>query len=118
MEELQAFADTIEQEIPPHTYGFGVSVSEIYSLLGWSTNCYTLDFTDLSVRPQVAEYVIQDIKDRKIKQVFTGQATIEKMESFSPESALWFHEHFTLEKEYEFGGSAFRYFVAKVPSAG
>ena len=84
MAELQEFADTIASEIPPHTYGFGVSVSEIYSLLGWSTNCFTLDFTDLSVRPQVADYVIQDIQEKEVTGVFTGQATIEKMESFAP----------------------------------
>ena len=65
MAELQEFADTIASEIPPHTYGFGVSVSEIYSLLGWSTNCFTLDFADLSVRPQVADYVIQDIQEKR-----------------------------------------------------
>ncbi|UWP58089.1 hypothetical protein [Ruminococcus gauvreauii] len=116
MAELQEFADTIASEIPPHTYGFGVSVSEIYSLLGWSTNCFTLDFTDLSVRPQVADYVIQDIQEKEVTGVFTGQATIEKMESFAPRAASWFHEHFALEKEYDFGGSTFRYFVAKASS--
>ncbi|MCH1981892.1 hypothetical protein MCG98_04810 [Ruminococcus sp. OA3] len=118
MTEFQGFADTIAAEIPPHTYGFGVSVSEIYSLLGWSTNCFTLDFTDLSVRPQVADYVIQDIQDKKVTQVFTGQATIEKMESFAPGAASWFHDHFILEKEYNFGGSTFRYFVARGASTG
>lgn len=111
--EFQEFANTIAAEIPPHTYGFGVSVAEVYSLLGWSTNCYTLDFTDLSVRPQTADYIIEDLKEKDVDAVFTGQATIEKMESFAPESAQWFLEHFTLNKEYEFGGSAFRYYIRK-----
>ncbi|MGI6010754.1 MAG: hypothetical protein ACOX8H_04540 [Ruminococcus sp.] len=109
--EFQDFANTIAAEIPPHTYGFGVSVAEVYSLLGWSTNCYTLDFTDLSVRPQTADYIIEDIKEKEIDAVFTGQATIEKMKSFAPQAAQWFLEHFTLSKEYEFGGSTFRYYI-------
>ena len=109
--EFQQFANVIAAEIPPHTYGFGVSVAEVYSLLGWSTNCYTLDFTDLSVRPETADYVISDIRKKNIQAVFTGQATMEKMESFAPEAALWFSENFTLEKEYEFAGSTFRYYI-------
>ncbi|MGI6007556.1 MAG: hypothetical protein ACOX8E_08725 [Ruminococcus sp.] len=111
LSEFQEFADTIAAEIPPNTYGFGVSVAEVYSLLGWATNCYTLDFTDLSVRPQTVDYVINDIRNKNIDAVFTGQATIEKMESFAPEDAEWFLENFTLSKEYEFGGSTFRYYI-------
>ena len=110
LDELRELADTIALDVPPHTYAFGVCAAEIYSLLGWSTNCYTLDFTDLSLRPEVADFVVKDMQEKEITEVFAGQGTVEKMEKFAPEAAEWFTEHFELQKEYPIGDSTFQYY--------
>lgn len=111
--ELDSFLTTISEEIPANTYAFGVSTAEIYSMLGWNTNCYTLDFTDLSVLPEAADHVIEDLKSKEVPEVFVGQATIEKLKSFAPESYRWFNSHYQLVKEYNFAGSTFKHFALK-----
>ena len=34
------------------THGFGLNVAEIYSLLHWNTQCFTMDFSDMAVIPE------------------------------------------------------------------
>ncbi len=105
---LDEFTATIAAEVPKDTYAFGVSVAEIYSILGWNTGCFTLDFTDLSVYPEAADHIIEDLQTKNMPYVFTGQGTIEKFKNFSPTSYNWFDGNYMLIKEYQFSGSTFR----------
>ena len=40
--ELEAFVQEIAEVVPENTHGFGLNVAEIYSLLHWNTQCFTM----------------------------------------------------------------------------
>ena len=50
--ELEAFVQEIAEVVPENTHGFGLNVAEIYSLLHWNTQCFTMDFSDMAVIPE------------------------------------------------------------------
>ena len=50
--ELKAFVQEIAEVVPENTHGFGLNVAEIYSLLHWNTQCFTMDFSDMAVIPE------------------------------------------------------------------
>ena len=74
-QEIHDFAAHIASNIPENTYAFGIGVTEIYSMLRWDTQCYTLDFSDAGIRPQVADYVIEDIRRKDIPAYLVGEDT-------------------------------------------
>ena len=112
-EEIHYFAGTIASAIPENTYAFGIGVPEIYSMIRWDTGCYTLDFADLSVRPSVADYVIQDIKEKEIPGFLTGEETMKKLERFASDENRWIKENYELSREFTFQGAVFEYYTKK-----
>lgn len=112
-DEIHQFAAHIAANIPENTYGFGIGVAEIYSMLRWDTGCYTLDFSDISVRPQVANYVINDIRTKEIPDFLVGEKTMEKLENFASDQNQWIEENYELSQEFEFQGAVFQYYVRK-----
>lgn len=112
-EEIHYFAGTIASSIPENTYAFGIGVSEIYSMIRWDTGCYTLDFADLSVRPSVADYVIEDIKEKDIPGFLAGEETMTKLERFASDKNRWIKEHYELSREFTFQGAVFQYYTKK-----
>lgn len=112
-QEIHEFAAHIADNIPENTYGFGIGVAEIYSMLRWDTECYTLDFSDISVRPQVADYVIEDIRQKDIPAFLVGENTIKKLRDFSSDQNQWLEANYQIDQEFEFQGCIFQYFVKK-----
>lgn len=112
-QELTDFAANIAANIPKDTYAFGIGTAEIYSILRWDTQCYTLDFADLSVRPQVAEYVVSDMKDKHVEEFLVGENTMKKFKTFSPENYEWIRKNYKCAKEFEFQGAVFEYYEKK-----
>ena len=82
-------------------------------MLRWDTGCYTLDFSDISVRPQVADYVINDIRTKEIPDFLVGEKTMEKLENFASDQNQWIEENYELSQEFEFQGAVFQYYVRK-----
>jgi len=107
--ELQQFANTIAAEVPPNTYAFGVSVPEIYSLLHWNTNCYTLDFVDMSLRPQVADYVLQDLQQKNPPAIFTAEEALPSLRKYASTDTTWLDQTYTPSKTFEYRGTTFIY---------
>lgn len=112
-QELTDFAADIAANIPKDTYAFGIGTAEIYSILRWDTQCYTLDFADLSVRPQVADYVVNDIKEKKVTDFLVGENTMKKFKTFSPDSYEWIRKNYKRTKTFEFQGAIFEYYTQK-----
>ncbi|MDO5390789.1 MAG: hypothetical protein Q4F24_06845 [Eubacteriales bacterium] len=112
-QELTDFAANIAANVPKDTYAFGIGTAEIYSILRWDTQCYTLDFADLSVRPQVADYVVSDIKDKHVEEFLVGENTMKKFKTFSPENYEWIRKNYKRAKEFEFQGAVFEYYITK-----
>ncbi len=112
-QDIHDFAANVAANIPKNTYGFGIGVAEIYSMLRWNTQCYTLDFSDISVRPQVADYVIEDIRSKDLPGFLVGENTIKKLRNFSSDQNQWLEEHYQITQEFEFQGAVFQYFTKK-----
>lgn len=112
-QELHDFAAHIAAHIPKDTYAFGIGAAEIYSILRWDTQCYTLDFSDLSIRPQVADQVIEDIRQKDLPAYLVGENTYKKFKKFAADHNQWLEEHYRLAQEFEFQGAEFGYYTKK-----
>lgn len=112
-QELHDFAAHIAANIPENTYAFGIGVTEIYSMLRWDTQCYTLDFSDLGIRPETADTVIEDIRQKELPAYLVGEDTYKKLEKFASDKNQWLEEHYKLEQEFEFQGAVFGYYTKK-----
>lgn len=110
-DKLAEFTSEIAASVPKDTYAFGISVPEIYAMLGWDTNCYTLDFTDISVRPYVADWMLQDMRSKDVPEVFTSANSIKHLEKYSSDRNTWFSENYLLEKEFTYKGFTFQYYT-------
>lgn len=110
-DKLSEFTAEIAASVPKDTYAFGISVPEIYAMLGWDTNCYTLDFTDISVRPYVADWMLQDMQNKDVTEVFTSANSIKHLEKYSSDRNAWFSENYLLEKEFTYKGFTFQYYT-------
>lgn len=109
--EIHDFAAHIGANIPENTYAFGIGVPELYSMLRWDTQCYTLDFSDLSVRPQVADYLIEDIKAKDLDSFLAGEKSMEHLARFASDENKWLTGHYKLSQEFEFQGAIFQYYT-------
>lgn len=111
--ELTDFAANVAANIPKDTYAFGIGTAEIYSILRWDTQCYTLDFADLSVCPKVGDYIVSDMKEKKAESFLAGEHTMRKFKSFCPENYKWFRDNYKRAKKFEFQGAVFEYYIKK-----
>ena len=111
--DIHDFAAHIAANIPENTYAFGIGVAELYSMLRWDTGCYTLDFADLSVRPQVADYVINDIREKDLPGFLVGENTAKKFREFASDQNQWLEEHYEVSQEFEFNGAVLQYYTKK-----
>ena len=113
-QELNDFAAHIAANIPENTYAFGIGVPEIYSILRWDTGCYTLDLADLSLRPEAGDYIMDDIKAKKIPAFLAGEGTISRLEKYSSrEKSQWLLDTYEISREFEFKGAVLQYFTLK-----
>lgn len=110
---LHDFAAHIAANIPEDTYAFGIGVAEIYSILRWDTQVYTLDFADISVYPSAADYVLTDMKNKNVDDFLLGEQTIKKLKTYAPEQYQWVRENYKLSQEFEFEGAVFKYYIKK-----
>lgn len=113
-QDVHAFAAHIAANIPENTYGFGIGVPELYAMLRWDTQCYTLDFADLSLRPQVGDHVMDEIREKEIPAFLAGEQAIERFVKYcSEEKSSWLLENYEIAQEFEFQGAVLRYYVKK-----
>lgn len=110
-QDIHDFAAHIAANIPENTYAFGIGVPEIYAMLRWDTQCYTLDFADISVYPPAADHVIEDIKAKDVPAFLVGENTMKKLRNFSSDGNAWIKANYHLEQKFEFQGAVFKYYV-------
>ena len=112
--DLRDFAAHIAANIPENTYAFGIGVPEIYAILRWDTQCYTLDFPDLSLRPQVGDYVMDDIREKDLPGFLAGEGTTTRMKKYSSsEKYQWLMQHYEVSQTFEFQGAELTYYTRK-----
>ena len=111
-QDLNDFAAHVAAHIPENTYAFGIGVPEIYAILRWDTQCYTLDFADLSLRPTAGDHVMDDIREKDLPAFLAGERTMERLEKYSSsEKYKWITDHYEVSQTFEFKGAVLRYFT-------
>ena len=116
-QDITDFAAHIAANIPENTYAFGIGVPEIYAILRWDTRCYTLDFADLSLRPEAGDHVMDDIRAKDLPAFLAGEGTMERLAKYSSsEKYLWITENYEVSETFEFKGAVLRYFTKKTDS--
>ena len=111
-EELDQFLQTVEQQVPANTFAFGLNVTEVYSMLHWNTQCFTMDFSDMFVAQDSAKQLVEQMQ-QGVEQVFTSSASLPILEQFHPEGYQWFMETYTLDKSLSIQGTEFQFYVRK-----
>lgn len=109
-QENRDFAAQIVANVPENTYAFGIGIPELYAMLRWDTQCYTLDFADISVYPPAADYVIEDIRQKEIPSFLVGEGTVKRLRKFAADNNEWIESNYTITKEFEVQGAIFYYF--------
>ena len=66
--EFEDFAQQVAAVVPANTHAFGLNVAEVYSMLHWSTQCFTMDFSDMAVRPDSLKELKEQLKQRMHRQ--------------------------------------------------
>lgn len=112
-EEIESFVETVSQQVPQDTFGFGLNVAEIYSYLYWNTQCYTMDFSDMAVVPQTAENLFRKLEEEQIPHVFTSKSSLPILFSNCPEGYEWFLETYELQKSLPISYEEFQLYVRK-----
>lgn len=113
-QEVNDFAAHIAANIPENTYGFGIGVPEIYSILRWDTGCYTLDLPDLSLRPEAGDYIMDDIKEKQLPAFLAGEETVSRMKKYSSkEKSSWLLDTYQVAQTFEFKGAVLEYYTLK-----
>ena len=108
-QDITDFAAHIAANIPENTYAFGIGVPEIYAILRWDTRCYTLDFADLSLRPEAGDHVMDDIRAKDLPAFLAGEGTMERLAKYSSsEKYLWITENYEVSETFEFKGAVLR----------
>ena len=113
-QDVHDFAANVAANIPENTYGFGIGIPEIYAMLRWDTQCYTLDFADLSLRPEVGDHVMDDIREKDLPGFIAGENAVKRLKKYSSsEKSQWLLEHYELSQTFEFQGAVLEYYTKK-----
>lgn len=110
--ELIRVSEEIRSSVPENTYAFGIGAAEIYSVLGWDTNCYYLDFPDMSVHQSVADVILRDIESKSPEGFMEFEDGLRKLQLFG-DGELYdkIIGGYVLKQSFELNGAVYNYYV-------
>lgn len=111
--ELEAFVQEIAEVVPENTHGFGLNVAEIYSLLHWNTQCFTMDFSDMAVIPKSLQELQEQLTEVDAPYVFTSRLSLPIWERNDPETYQWFSETYELDQTFPYYEEEFQFYRKK-----
>ena len=111
--ELEAFVQEIAEVVPENTHGFGLNVAEIYSLLHWNTQCFTMDFSDMAVIPESLQELQEQLTEADAPYVFTSRSSLPIWERNDPETYQWFSETYELAQTFPYYEEEFQFYRKK-----
>ena len=111
--EFEDFAQQIAAIVPANTHGFGLNVAEVYSMLHWSTQCFTMDFSDMAVRPDSLKELKEQLETEDAPAVFTNKSSLGIWKRNDPETYQWFCDNYKLNEIFPFYNEEFRYFTKR-----
>ena len=111
--EFEDFAQQVAAVVPANTHGFGLNVAEVYSMLHWSTQCFTMDFSDMAVRPDSLKELKEQLETEDAPAVFTNKSSLGIWKRNDPETYQWFCDNYKLNETFPFYNEEFRYFTKR-----
>ena len=113
-QEVVDFAAHVAASVPKDTYAFGISVQELYAALRWDTNCYTLDFPDIGLRPEAGNYLMDDLTAKGVPGFLARDNALERLEKYCDKEKLAeIMDTYQLKETFEFKEAVFYYYVKK-----
>lgn len=107
--EIDAVIEQLREECPENTKAMGMAIPMIYSDLGWDSGYYLIDFADLGVYPESAEYISEELNNNISEPIIIDSVGIEAVEKY--EELDGFYERYTVEKEYNMGRTTVYYYI-------
>lgn len=111
--EFEDFAQQVAAVVPANTHGFGLNVAEVYSMLHWSTQCFTMDFSDMAVRPDSLKELKEQLETENAPAVFTNKSSLGIWKRNDPVTYQWFCDNYKLNETFPFYNEEFRYFTKR-----
>ena len=111
--EFENFVQQIATVVPANTHAFGLNVAEVYSMLHWSTQCFTMDFSDMAVRPDSLKELKEQLETEAAPAVFTNKSSLGIWKRNDPETYQWFCDNYKLNETFSFYNEEFRYFMKR-----
>ena len=106
--QLNELALEIQDQIPQNTIAYGNGIAEIYTILGWNSNLYIMDASDLSVSPAAKEYLKEYINQLN-EPILIGENT--SLPILEDASFTDFLKFFQVEKKISYNDIDYLYFV-------
>lgn len=113
MEDSEGLAAQVAEMVPGNTPAFGINIPEIYSLLQRRTECFTMDFSDMLVRPDSLKELKDQLEHAEVRGAFTGKSSMKIWKRNDPETYRWFREHYILKDTISFQQEEFQYYIEK-----
>ena len=113
MEDFEGLAAQVAEMVPENTPAFGINIPEIYSLLQRRTECFTMDFSDMLVRPDSLKELKDQLEHAEVRGAFTGKSSMKIWKRNDPETYRWFREHYILKDTISFQQEEFQYYIEK-----
>lgn len=113
MEDFEELAAQVAEMVPENTPAFGINIPEIYSLLHRRTECFTMDFSDMLVRPDSLKELQDQLEHAEIRGAFTEKSSMRIWKRNDPETYRWFREHYKLKDTISFQQEEFQYYIEK-----
>ena len=113
MEDFEGLAAQVAEMVPGNTPAFGINIPEIYSLLQRRTECFTMDFSDMLVRPDSLKELKDQLEHAEVRGAFTGKSSMKIWKRNDPETYRWFREHYILKDTISFQQEELQYYIEK-----
>ena len=113
MEDFEGLAAQVAEMVPGNTPAFGINIPEIYSLLQRRTECFTMDFSDMLVRPDSLKELKDQLEHAEVRGAFTEKSSMRIWKRNDPETYRWFREHYKLKDTISFQQEEFQYYIEK-----
>lgn len=103
MSNIDVVIDEMSQIIPPDTPAIGKGVTELYSLLGWDTQIYTMDFSDIEISKKATQHAYESaLAEEKI--LLSADAITILQNKYSG-----FEQHFEIKNTFQCQGYVWYY---------
>ena len=113
VQEFEEFTEQVAEIVPDGTPSFGINVPEICSMLRRRTECFTMDFSDMLVRPDSLKELKDQLEHAEVPGAFTGKSSLKIWKRNDPETYRWFKNHYELKETLPFYGEEFLYYIKK-----